>query len=76
MLFVVGPGHGAPAILAALWIEGSLERFFPQYSRDTRGLTNLISKFSTTAGLPRSDFPSSLLHRYHYLLTYLQPYQR
>lgn len=53
MLFVVGPGHGAPAILAALWLEGSLEKFYPQYSHDREGLHRLISTFSTTAGLPR-----------------------
>jgi xylulose-5-phosphate/fructose-6-phosphate phosphoketolase len=53
MLYVVGPGHGAPAILASLWLEGSLEKFYPKYSRDSQGLHNLISSFSTTAGLPR-----------------------
>ncbi|KAJ6018860.1 hypothetical protein N7499_009958 [Penicillium canescens] len=52
MLYVVGPGHGAPAVLAALWLEGSLEKFYPQYSRDSKGLHNLISTFSTPAGLP------------------------
>ncbi|KAJ5750274.1 D-xylulose 5-phosphate/D-fructose 6-phosphate phosphoketolase [Penicillium manginii] len=52
MLYVVGPGHGAPAILASLWLEGSLEKFYPKYSRDSQGLHNLISSFSTTAGLP------------------------
>lgn len=52
MLYVVGPGHGAPGILAALWLEGSLEKFYPEYSRDAQGLHNLVSTFSTTAGLP------------------------
>lgn len=54
MLFVVGPGHGAPAILAALWLEGSLEKFYSHYSRDSQGLHKLISTFSTGTGLPRS----------------------
>ncbi|KAI9800004.1 MAG: hypothetical protein M1833_003533 [Piccolia ochrophora] len=31
MIFVVGPGHGAPAILASLWIEGSLGHFYPHH---------------------------------------------
>lgn len=53
MLYVVGPGHGAPAILAALWLEGSLEKFYPRYSRDAKGLHQLISAFSTPAGFPR-----------------------
>ncbi len=52
IIFVVGPGHGAPAILSSLWLEGSLERFYPQYSRNKEGLTNLITKFSTPSGLP------------------------
>ncbi|KAH8423805.1 putative phosphoketolase [Aspergillus melleus] len=52
MLFVVGPGHGAPALLSCLWLEGSLGKFYPQYSRDAEGLRNLISTFSTSAGLP------------------------
>ncbi|KAJ5132489.1 hypothetical protein N7448_006647 [Penicillium atrosanguineum] len=63
MLFVVGPGHGAPAILAALWLEGSLEKFYPEYSRDSEGLHRLVSRFSTTAGLPshiNAETPGSI----------------
>jgi len=52
IIFVVGPGHGAPAILASLWLEGSLERFYPEYSRNKEGLHKLITKFSTPSGLP------------------------
>ncbi|KAI5288706.1 hypothetical protein KEM54_004980 [Ascosphaera aggregata] len=51
-IFITGPGHGAPAILACLWLEGSLEQYYPQYSRDKKGLTNLITSFSTPLGLP------------------------
>jgi xylulose-5-phosphate/fructose-6-phosphate phosphoketolase len=53
MIFIVGPGHGAPAILASLWIEGSLQKFYPKYSRNRNGLHNLISGFSKPGGLPR-----------------------
>ncbi|KAG9247985.1 XFP N-terminal domain-containing protein [Calycina marina] len=52
LIYVVGPGHGAPAILASLWIEGSLARFYPQYSMDKQGLSNLITGFSTPHGFP------------------------
>ncbi|KAI9815466.1 MAG: hypothetical protein M1827_002600 [Pycnora praestabilis] len=52
LIFVVGPGHGAPAILASLWIEGSLGHFYPQYARNKEGLHNLITKFSTPSGPP------------------------
>lgn len=53
MLYVVGPGHGAPAILSSLWLEGSLEKFYPDYARNNEGLRNLISNFSTPSGFPR-----------------------
>ena len=52
MLYVIGPGHGAPAILANLWLEDSLSKFYPEYTRDAKGLTKLISGFSTTGGFP------------------------
>jgi xylulose-5-phosphate/fructose-6-phosphate phosphoketolase len=32
MFLVVGPGHGAPAILSNLFIEGSLEKYYPAYT--------------------------------------------
>ncbi|EXJ91977.1 hypothetical protein A1O3_00527 [Capronia epimyces CBS 606.96] len=52
MLYVVGPGHGAPALLANLWLEGSLAKFYPQYSQDAKGLHRMVSGFSTTGGFP------------------------
>ena len=79
MIFVVGPGtqydtcrltsltpipgHGAPAILATLWMEGSLAKFFPQYSLDKAGLRNLIAGFSTPSGFPshiNAEVPGSI----------------
>jgi xylulose-5-phosphate/fructose-6-phosphate phosphoketolase len=56
-------GHGAPAILATLWIEGSLAKFFPQYSLDKAGLKNLITGFSTPKGFPshiNAEVPGSI----------------
>lgn len=52
IIYVVGPGHGAPAILASLWLEGSLEKFYPEYGRTKEGLHKLITKFSTPSGFP------------------------
>jgi xylulose-5-phosphate/fructose-6-phosphate phosphoketolase len=52
MIYVVGSGHGAPSILANLWMEGSLSKFYPEYSLDSKGLHRLISRFSTTGGFP------------------------
>ncbi|KAK4185228.1 phosphoketolase [Podospora australis] len=53
MIYVIGPGHGAPAALAALWLEGSLEKFYPgEYDLSYSGLKNLITRFSVPGGFP------------------------
>jgi len=52
MIFVVGPGHGAPGILSSVWLEGSLGYFYKKYSRDKKGLKALIAGFSTPDGFP------------------------
>ncbi|KAG9259041.1 XFP N-terminal domain-containing protein [Emericellopsis atlantica] len=64
MIFVIGPGHGAPAALASLWLEGSLERFYPnKYTVNKDGLKNLITGFSVPGGFPshiNSETPGSI----------------
>src|SRR4051812_44884380 len=52
VLLVVGPGHGAPAILADLYIEGTMSEYYPRYSQDLAGLTNMVRDFSWPGGLP------------------------
>ncbi|KAJ3312610.1 hypothetical protein HDU93_004975, partial [Gonapodya sp. JEL0774] len=47
-----GPGHGAPAVLANLWLEGSLGKFYPDYSHTADGLHNLVKKFGWPGGFP------------------------
>jgi xylulose-5-phosphate/fructose-6-phosphate phosphoketolase len=51
-LLVTGPGHGAAANLANLWLEGSLEAVDPRYSRDRTGLFRLVGGFSWPDGFP------------------------
>lgn len=53
MLYVVGPGHGAPGILSCLWLEDSLSTFNSKYPRNRDGLSNLITGFSVPGGFPR-----------------------
>lgn len=63
MIYVIGPGHGAPAALAALWLEGSLGRFYPgEYDRNSSGLRNLITGFSVPGGFPRFITTHLLYH--------------
>ncbi|GAA5902138.1 hypothetical protein JCM5296_006613 [Sporobolomyces johnsonii] len=52
MLFVTGPGHGAPAILSNLFIEGAITKFYPQYSLDEKGLQKFVKYFSWPGGFP------------------------
>src|SRR5579862_9874486 len=52
VLLVTGPGHGAPANLANLWIDGCLEDVKPELSRDREGLGRLIRSFSWPGGFP------------------------
>ncbi|KAF8150640.1 phosphoketolase [Crassisporium funariophilum] len=62
-LYVVGPGHGAPAILSCLWLEDSLSPFMPDYTRDYAGLKKLISRFSAPGGFPshiNAETPGSI----------------
>ena len=54
MLLVVGPGHGAPAVLANLYMEGTLGDVYKQYSVDGKGMGQLIHDFSW----PHTMFPS------------------
>ncbi|KAK9477313.1 XFP N-terminal domain-containing protein [Lipomyces japonicus] len=63
IILVVGPGHGAPAILADLWIEDSLAPFIPPYTRDEAGLRKLIKSFSWPGGFPshiNAEVPGSI----------------
>lgn len=53
-IFVTGPGHGAPAILACLYLEGAISKFYPSHGLDRAGLSALLHDFS----FPGSHFPS------------------
>ncbi len=51
-LFIPGPGHGAPAVLANVWLEGSYRNVRPEMERDREGLRRLCREFSTPGGVP------------------------
>jgi xylulose-5-phosphate/fructose-6-phosphate phosphoketolase len=52
MLYVCGPGHGAPAIVANAYLEGTYSEFFPAVGRDEQGMQKLFRQFSTPGGIP------------------------
>src|SRR5579864_1959720 len=52
MIFLTGPGHGGPAIVANVYLEGTYSEVYPEVSRDTAGLRRLCRQFSTPGGIP------------------------
>lgn len=50
-VFVVGPGHGAPGYISPVYLEGTLEKYYPQFSRDESGLKALFRSFSFPGGI-------------------------
>jgi xylulose-5-phosphate/fructose-6-phosphate phosphoketolase len=56
MFLVTGPGHGAPANLANLYLEGSLQTYYPSLTKDLEGLQRLIHSFSWPNGFPSHLF--------------------
>jgi xylulose-5-phosphate/fructose-6-phosphate phosphoketolase len=52
MIYVTGPGHGGPGIVANTYLEGSYSERYPDVSRDARGLAKLFRQFSFPGGIP------------------------
>jgi xylulose-5-phosphate/fructose-6-phosphate phosphoketolase len=52
VLFVCGPGHGGPAVLANAWLEGTYSELFPHIGMDETGLARLFRQFSFPGGVP------------------------
>jgi xylulose-5-phosphate/fructose-6-phosphate phosphoketolase len=50
ILLLTGPGHGAAANLANMYLEGSLAEFYPELTRDRAGLEKLVKSFSWPGG--------------------------
>jgi xylulose-5-phosphate/fructose-6-phosphate phosphoketolase len=52
VLYIAGPGHGGPAIVANVYLEGTYSEIYPAVSLDERGLLRLVRQFSTPGGIP------------------------
>jgi xylulose-5-phosphate/fructose-6-phosphate phosphoketolase len=52
VLFVSGPGHGGPAIVAQTYLEGTYSEIYPRISQDLEGMRLLFRQFSTPGGIP------------------------
>jgi len=52
VLYVAGPGHGGPALLANVYLEGTYSEIYPDVSEDADGMLRLFRQFSTPGGVP------------------------
>jgi xylulose-5-phosphate/fructose-6-phosphate phosphoketolase len=50
MIYVAGPGHGGPALVANTYLEGTYSEIYPLISRDEAGLAKLFKQFSGSSG--------------------------
>ena len=51
-IYLAGPGHGGPAVLANVYLEGTYSEVYPEVSRDAAGMRRLFRQFSTPGGVP------------------------
>jgi xylulose-5-phosphate/fructose-6-phosphate phosphoketolase len=58
VLLITGPGHGAAANMANLWVEGTITEYYPEITRDRAGLEKLMRDFSWPYGFPSHLSPA------------------
>ncbi|MGO8870210.1 MAG: phosphoketolase [Acidimicrobiales bacterium] len=59
MMFVCGPGHGGPAVVANTWLEGTYTERYPHIGRDAGGMARLFRQFSFPGGIPSHCSPET-----------------
>ncbi len=59
MLFVCGPGHGGPGVVANTWLEGTYSEVYPSITRDAEGMRRLFTQFSFPGGIPSHVAPET-----------------
>ena len=57
MIYVSGPGHGGPAVVANTYLEGTYSEVYPDISQDESGLRKLFVQFSFPGGIPSHASP-------------------
>jgi xylulose-5-phosphate/fructose-6-phosphate phosphoketolase len=59
VLFVAGPGHGAPGVVASTWLEGTYSEIYTDVTRDEVGMKHLFRQFSFPGGIPSHAAPET-----------------
>ncbi|MEU6857256.1 phosphoketolase family protein [Glycomyces sp. NPDC046736] len=63
MIYVTGPGHGGPAIVANTWLEGTYPELYPSVNHSEEGMRRLFRQFSFPGGIPShvaAEVPGSI----------------
>ncbi|MDX6592391.1 MAG: xylulose-5-phosphate/fructose-6-phosphate phosphoketolase, partial [Gaiellales bacterium] len=59
VIYVAGPGHGGPGLVANTYLEGTYSEVYPHIGRDTEGLRRLFRQFSFPGGIPSHVAPET-----------------
>jgi xylulose-5-phosphate/fructose-6-phosphate phosphoketolase len=59
MIFLAGPGHGGPAVVANAWLEGTYSELYSHVTRDAAGMQALFRQFSFPGGIPSHAAPET-----------------
>ncbi|HEX8055584.1 MAG TPA: phosphoketolase family protein, partial [Novosphingobium sp.] len=59
MLYITGPGHGGPGLVANAWLEGTYSEVYPDISADEPGMKKLFKQFSFPGGIPSHVAPET-----------------
>ncbi len=59
VIYVTGPGHGGPAMVANTYLEGSYTELYPEVTQDEPGLKRLFTQFSFPGGIPSHAAPET-----------------
>jgi xylulose-5-phosphate/fructose-6-phosphate phosphoketolase len=59
VIYVTGPGHGGPALVANTWLEGTYSELYPDVARDREGMKRLFRQFSFPGGIPSHTAPET-----------------
>jgi xylulose-5-phosphate/fructose-6-phosphate phosphoketolase len=59
VIYVTGPGHGGPALVANTYLEGTYSEMYPNVSRDEEGMKKLFTQFSFPGGIPSHVAPET-----------------
>src|SRR5579863_6489816 len=59
MIYICGPGHGGPGMVANTWLEGTYTEYFPNVTQDALGMKRLFTQFSFPGGIPSHAAPET-----------------